>query len=136
MVGLVGLEPTTPALSRRCSNQLSYRPACALIGHRWHPRQALPQTPYPLKARPSAANPFEPTANWLSPSHCCLKLPADKCERTAHEKLFISRKEVIQPHLPIRLPCYDFTPVTSPTFNGSLPCGLGHRLRVLVASMV
>ena len=27
MVGLVGLEPTTPALSRRCSNQLSYRPS-------------------------------------------------------------------------------------------------------------
>ena len=26
MVGLVGIEPTTPALSRRCSNQLSYRP--------------------------------------------------------------------------------------------------------------
>ena len=28
--------------------------------------------------------------------------------------LVISRKEVIQPHLPIRLPCYDFTPVTNP----------------------
>src|SRR5574337_1079450 len=28
LVGLVGLEPTTPALSRRCSNQLSYRPSC------------------------------------------------------------------------------------------------------------
>ena len=26
LVGLVGVEPTTPALSRRCSNQLSYRP--------------------------------------------------------------------------------------------------------------
>ena len=26
VVGLVGFEPTTPALSRRCSNQLSYRP--------------------------------------------------------------------------------------------------------------
>ena len=26
MVGLIGLEPMTPALSRRCSNQLSYRP--------------------------------------------------------------------------------------------------------------
>ena len=26
LVGLVGLEPTTPALSTRCSNQLSYRP--------------------------------------------------------------------------------------------------------------
>ena len=46
------------------------------------------------------------------------------------------RKEVIQPHLPVRLPCYDFTPVTSPTFDGSLPYGLGHRLRVLLASVV
>jgi hypothetical protein len=27
----------------------------------------------------------------------------------------IPRKEVIQPHLPIRLPCYDFTPVMNPT---------------------
>ena len=36
------------------------------------------------------------------------------------------RKEVIQPHLPIRLPCYDFTPVTGLTLR---PCllavGLG-----------
>jgi len=31
------------------------------------------------------------------------------------------RKEVIQPHLPIRLPCYDFTPVIGFTFDGSLP---------------
>ena len=31
------------------------------------------------------------------------------------------RKEVIQPHLPIRLPCYDFTPVTRPAFGCSLP---------------
>ena len=30
------------------------------------------------------------------------------------------RKEVIQPHLPIRLPCYDFTPVTRPAFDSSL----------------
>ena len=30
------------------------------------------------------------------------------------------RKEVIQPHLPIRLPCYDFTPITSFTFGGVL----------------
>ena len=27
------------------------------------------------------------------------------------------RKEVIQPHLPIRLPCYDFTPIINPTFD-------------------
>ena len=31
------------------------------------------------------------------------------------------RKEVIQPHLPVRLPCYDFTPITDPTFDGSFP---------------
>ena len=30
---------------------------------------------------------------------------------------FFLRKEVIQPHLPIRLPCYDFTPVISPAFS-------------------
>ena len=33
----------------------------------------------------------------------------------------LPRKEVIQPHLPVRLPCYDFTPITGPTFDGSLP---------------
>ena len=33
---------------------------------------------------------------------------------------FFLRKEVIQPHLPIRLPCYDFTPVIEPAFGSSL----------------
>ena len=32
----------------------------------------------------------------------------------------LHRKEVIQPHLPIRLPCYDFTPVAYPTFDSAL----------------
>ena len=32
----------------------------------------------------------------------------------------ILRKEVIQPHLPIRLPCYDFTPIIGPTLGGWL----------------
>ena len=72
MVGLVGFEPTTPALSRRCSNQLSYRPLACL-------------------------------------------LTADKRERFSVHDTSSSRKEVIQPHLPIRLPCYDFTPVMNPT---------------------
>jgi hypothetical protein len=42
----------------------------------------------------------------------------------AGTSLVLPRKEVIQPHLPVRLPCYDFTPVTSPTFDGSLPQGV------------
>ena len=42
------------------------------------------------------------------------------------------RKEVIQPHLPVRLPCYDFVPIAGPTFDHSPPTsGLGHGLRVL-----
>ena len=35
----------------------------------------------------------------------------------------ILRKEVIQPHLPIRLPCYDFTPIICPTLGGWLHKG-------------
>ncbi len=42
------------------------------------------------------------------------------------------RKEVIQPHLPVRLPCYDFVPIASPTFDHSPHTRwLGHGLRVL-----
>ena len=48
----------------------------------------------------------------------------------------IPRKEVIQPHLPVRLPCYDFTPVIRPTFDGCLSCELAHRLQVFLTSMV
>ena len=32
----------------------------------------------------------------------------------------ILRKEVIQPQVPLRLPCYDFTPVADPTVDGCL----------------
>ena len=48
----------------------------------------------------------------------------------------LPRKEVIQPHLPVRLPCYDFTPVTGPTFDGFPPYGLDHRLRALPIPVV
>jgi hypothetical protein len=45
------------------------------------------------------------------------------------------RKEVIQPHLPVQLPCYDFVPVTGPTLGRCLPEGLAHGLQALSASM-
>ena len=32
----------------------------------------------------------------------------------------LPRKEVIQPHLPVQLPCYDFVPVTGPTLGACL----------------
>ena len=45
------------------------------------------------------------------------------------------RKEVIQPQLPLQLPCYDFVPVTDPALGGCLPSGLAHRLQALPTSM-
>ena len=40
--------------------------------------------------------------------------------KRADRHVVIPRKEVIQPHLPIRLPCYDLVPLTSLTFGTSL----------------
>ena len=33
----------------------------------------------------------------------------------------LRRKEVIHPHLPVGIPCYDFTPIICPTFGGWIP---------------
>ncbi len=48
----------------------------------------------------------------------------------------ILRKEVIQPQVPLRLPCYDFTPVADPTVVACLSCELAQRLRVKPTPMV
>ena len=45
-------------------------------------------------------------------------IPDGSTQRTDVSVLL--RKEVIQPHLPIRLPCYDFTPIINPTFGSWL----------------
>ena len=47
-------------------------------------------------------------------------LLACRQDERCHELL---RKEVIQPHLPVRLPCYDLVLIASPTFDGSLHKG-------------
>ena len=47
----------------------------------------------------------------------------------------LSRKEVIQPQVPLRLPCYDFAPVIELAFDRCLPEGLAHGLRALPTSM-
>ena len=100
MVGLVGLEPTTPALSRQCSNQLSYRPKFFSLRN-YHPRGS-----------PSIRRQLIFCNIFASQSLATTTSTTDKC---GHSNLIaVSRKEVIQPHLPIRLPCYDFTPVTNP----------------------
>ena len=51
-------------------------------------------------------------------------------DRSQGAMTFSLRKEVIQPQVLLRLPCYDFTPIMSYTLGGCLPCGLAHRLLV------
>ena len=59
--------------------------------------------------------------------------PREPCQ--ANNKI-LRRKEVIQPHLPVRLPCYDLVPITSLTLDGSPQQNWsGHRLRVLPTFM-
>ena len=69
-------------------------------------------------------------------------IPPDVFYRRANRVLvrefwrLILRKEVIQPQVPLRLPCYDFTPVADPTVVACLPYGLAQRLRVKPTPMV
>ena len=53
-------------------------------------------------------------------SHSHISVYRPEMKRSDFSSRFLPRKEVIQPHLPIRLPCYDFTPVINPTFDGVL----------------
>ena len=106
LVGQNGLEPSTSRLSVVCSSQLSYWPISASL--------LCLGTSHSVPSKLNNAN-FQTSFTDL---------------RTLRKKsrFFRSllRKEVIQPHLPIRLPCYDFTPITGPTF-GRVP--LTVRLR-------
>ena len=96
-MGLRGLEPLTSPLSGVRSNLLSYRPLYEL-------RESLAPSLHLLLIDSSELNkqPRRPhgVVNLITtPSH--------------------SRKEVIQPQVLLRLPCYDFTPVADSTVEGS-----------------
>ena len=47
-----------------------------------------------------------------------------------------SLKEVIQPQVPLQLPCYDFTPVIDHTVASAPPEGLSYLLLVQPTPMV
>jgi hypothetical protein len=54
-----------------------------------------------------------------------------------HQRVsMLPRKEVIQPHLPVRLPCYDFTPITDLTLDTCFLERLAQRLQVLPTFVV
>ena len=94
-MGLSGLEPPTSRLSGVRSNRLSYKPSS-------------------LDFR-TAMQHFHS----LSLVKCGEFASLRSANVLASTRFF--RKEVIQPHLPIRLPCYDFTPVTRPAFDNCSP---------------
>ena len=86
------------------------------------PRRSLPavldpktQTRSPLASVPPVST--TPGANVLS---MALDTTTDHRKDGVGCQVLL-RKEVIQPHLPVRLPCYDFVPIADPTFDGSPP---------------
>ena len=89
-VRLVGLEPTTPRLSSACSNQLSYSRLDALLADAAGEAAAVMR----VVCVPAL-----------------LRFGLDLSE--LFYSLSLHRKEVFQPQVPLRLPCYDFIPVTS-----------------------
>jgi hypothetical protein len=105
-------------LGHRCS-----RPLCT----NQPPTKNTPTTPTGVAARalrhPTACPP-PPHGGWrLLVNVPPMSWPPPDTRRQTGTMLL--RKEVIQPHLPVRLPCYDFVPIASPTFDGSLPQGVG-----------
>src|SRR5690606_24614999 len=131
--GAPGLEPGTSALSGPRSNHLSYAPAAGWAHRSAHPpRSAVPKTkqnqntachhaPSRSPRRPCRtgqpaplAAPSRGSVPWVSAFTGCVLDRRDD----------FPRKEVIQPQLPLRLPCYDFVPITSPTLDS---CALAVR---------
>ena len=95
-MGLNGLEPSTSRLSGVRSNQLSYRPVSSVS--------------FPFsEVLPSKLNNVFPTHVLCRTS---LSIPTLRLG-----SLFL-RKEVIQPQVLLRLPCYDFTLIICPALDG------------------
>ena len=138
MVGLGRLELPTSRLSGVRSNHLSYRPFFANTqiaeGNQFglstnvRPRGPLPEA-HPIERETKTA-----TSRFVMRPRIyrvyVLKISDGWSDKfivityvtimsQAPQGKFL-RKEVIQPQVPLRLPCYDFTPVANPTVVGCL----------------
>jgi hypothetical protein len=136
MVGLDRLELSTSPLSGVRSNHLSYRPK--RVG-RTTPRHSR-DTVLPPGVRQEEREAKAASSRKRGPSRDGLNDPSRSAEQTGQVPFdhwpIILRKEVIQPQVPLRLPCYDFTPVADPTVVACLPRGLAQRRRVEPTPMV
>ena len=135
---------TCPILEMETVCSLQTAPFPVILGGEGFEPSKLSQQIYslpPLAARESTQTLQESHLNLQNRTAYLHNLSFEKSIRMASpysciSSAFLHRKEVIQPHLPIRLPCYDFTPVTGFTFGDSPLCRLGHRLRALPTPMV
>ncbi len=103
-----------------CSNQLSYRPPGPSRLPALHTRHGLVKDPELAAlgpSKPESKAHLEAAKNFDRRCSASLDLVASK-GRCRPPKLL--RKEVIQPQVPLRLPCYDFTPVTSHSLSACL----------------
>ncbi len=103
-MGLSGVEPLTSRLSGARSNQLSYRP-------NQHIHNAAPSAPKIIYKNSHAIIQMRTLSNFVDLS------VGQITERFVLTVLL--RKEVIQPQLPLRLPCYDLAPVIGFTLGAA-----------------
>ena len=130
LVGSSGLEPPTSRLSGVRSNHLSYEP----IWWRWTGSNRWPPA-CKAGALPAELHPHTVLQGLFSFPTWTSKIKQRFSKKGLQRRIsslsdlrslndvthsLLLRKEVIQPHLPIRLPCYDFTPVANPTFGSVL----------------
>ena len=104
-----------------------YRPQYSIIGRLRLNMSTQAQTTcsgwvrvFPLSASPPDLFPCLSSSSASRAFFLPLRLGFPSAPKQQCSPYFFLRKEVIQPHLPIRLPCYDFTPVTGSTFGSSL----------------
>ena len=102
-----GRRDSGPVVSKPNSVSGNPSPAGHRIPHRLNVCRA--PEPHPLQVRPI---------------HRIAQDTVIRDMRAGLSLVVLLRKEVIQPHLPVRLPCYDFVPIADPTFDGSLPHGV------------
>ena len=107
-----------PLLAKQVLSQLSYGPIKSLVGLG---RSELPTSPLSgvrsnqLSYRPSGAG-----RQKGRPKSKHSKQVTCEGTREDDQHSSSSLKEVIQPHVPVRLPCYDFTPVIDHTVVSAL----------------
>ena len=121
-VEAAGLEPATRGLqSRRSPAELRPRVPCPLAPAGPPARRLRGRAPARAGGAAVAARRGSAAGGAAPASRPATGALRKGCAGGAGRRGRVLRKEVIQPQVPLRLPCYDFTPVADPTVAGCLP---------------